>query len=38
MAKQFLDASEVRAAVEHMSGKAVPEGMRADCGVEAGHF
>ena len=38
MAEQFLNAAEVFAAIEHMGGKAVPQGMRADCRVEARHF
>lgn len=36
MSEEFLDDAEIGPIVEHMGGKAVPESMGADSGVEAG--
>ena len=37
MAKQFLDASQIRSAVEQMRGEAVSKRMGTDRWIEAGH-
>ena len=33
--QQLLDAAEVRSAIEHVRGEAVPQGMRADGGIQS---
>lgn len=38
MAEQLLNASQIGAVIEHMRREAVPERMRADIRVEAGHL
>ena len=38
MAKQLLNTAKVSAAVEHMGGEAVPQGMGTDGRIQASHF
>jgi len=36
VAKQFLDAAQIGPVVQQMRGKAMPQRVRADAGIEAG--